>query len=286
VVARPRIRILSLCSGIGGLDLGVHRALTGLGFSPVTVCYVEGEAFAASVLVKQMEKGALDAAPIWSDLKTFDASRWRGSVDAVVAGFPCQPFSLAGKGLAKDDPRHLWPHVLRVLKESGATMAFLENVPGLVRRGLRDVIEDLSGAGFNAGWGCHAASEAGAIHKRERLFILAHADGEGESQQEGALKEVGRRPGRRPQEDDAYSHHTGCQEQRGGESGGEFLAPSQLSIGRPTQPGILRGVHGVPNRLDRIRTLGNAVVPQCAERAFRELWQRAVKPQRRRKDRA
>ena len=251
VVARP-INILSLCSGIGGLDIGVSRALESLGFSPRTVCYVEGEAFAAACLVKQMETGRLDEAPIWSDVKTFDCEPWRGKVDCVLGGFPCQPFSLAGKQLAEKDPRHLWPDVLWVLKESGATIAFFENVPGLVRKGLCDVIGDLSGAGFNAEWGCYSAAEEGFSHKRKRLFILAYADGQRESQPERLERKVGGWISDRYRKDKRR------------------LEPWTV------EPAMVRSVHGIPSRVDRIRALGNAVVPATAKTAFRELWERAA----------
>jgi DNA (cytosine-5)-methyltransferase 1 len=169
VASRPRV--LSLCAGYGGLDVGVRLACPGA----VTVCYVERDVQAAAVLVKNAREAALDDAPIWSDLCTFDAAAWRGCVDLVVAGFPCQPASVAGKRGGRGDARWLWPEVARIIADSGASACFLENVPGLVSLGLQDVLLDLHAMGLDAEWGLFSAAEAGAPHKRERWFCLAYA---------------------------------------------------------------------------------------------------------------
>lgn len=163
------LRSLSLCAGIGGIDLGLAEWSR-------SVCYLEREAFAASVLVARMEDAALDRAPVWSDLRTFDARAWRGSVDLVTGGYPCQPFSFAGKRLGDEDERHLWPEVRRILHDSGAPLAFLENVAGHVSLGLSDVLADLAALGFDAEWCVLRASDVGAPHRRERLFILAYSN--------------------------------------------------------------------------------------------------------------
>src|SRR3954471_24871501 len=102
---------LALCAGIGGLELGIASVLR----SYRTVCYVEGEAYAAACLVARMEEGRLHSAPIWSDLRTFGGRPWRGRVDVVTTGYPCQPFSLAGRRAGAEDLRHLWPQVARVV---------------------------------------------------------------------------------------------------------------------------------------------------------------------------
>lgn len=169
------LRSLSLCAGIGGIDLGLARWAR-------SVCYVERDAYAASVLVARMEDKALDPAPVWSDLATFDARAWHGRVDLVTGGYPCQPFSHAGKRRGTDDERHLWPHVFRILTESGASLGFFENVRGHLSLGLSDVLADLAGAGWDAEWCCVRASDVGAPHRRERLFILAYRDEPGREQ--------------------------------------------------------------------------------------------------------
>lgn len=176
----PPIRVLSLCSGGGGLDLGVVRALTRLGRAHRAVAYVEREAYACAVLAARMEEGALAPAPIWSDLATLDARPLRGAVDLVVSGVPCQGNSVAGKRLGRADERWLWPHVERVLSECQPEWFLLENVRGLlsVDRGAAfgDILESLARSGFDAEWLVLGARDVGAPHRRERVFLLAHAE--------------------------------------------------------------------------------------------------------------
>lgn len=164
------LRALSLCSGVGGLDLGLHLAVPSR-----TVCYVEREAFAASILAARMEDGSLAPASVWSDLRTFDGAAWRGAVDCVLAGFPCQPVSVAGKRLAQQDERWMWPHVARIVREVGPGLVFLENVAGLLVHGMGDVLRDLAALGFDAEWGVFSAAGVGAPHRRERVFILGYS---------------------------------------------------------------------------------------------------------------
>lgn len=167
------LRALHLCSGYGGFELGLRLA----GVPARTVCHVERDSYAAATLVARMEEKVLDLAPVWSDLVTFDGSAWRGSVDIVTAGFPCQPFSVAGERRGTDDDRWLWPDIARIVADVGPRYVFLENVPGLVRAGLPHVLSDLACLGFDAEWGMLSAASVGAPHKRERVWILGYATG-------------------------------------------------------------------------------------------------------------
>ncbi|NEX47148.1 DNA cytosine methyltransferase [Pseudotabrizicola algicola] len=160
---------LSLCSGAGGIDLGLTIALPGYR----TVGHVERETYAAATLVARMEDAALDHAPVWDDVATFNGRPWRGAVDIVTAGYPCQPFSVAGKRRGTDDPRHLWPHVARIISEVEPPFVFLENVAHHLRLGFPEVASGLVGMGYRLAAGLFTAAEVGAPHKRERLFILA-----------------------------------------------------------------------------------------------------------------
>ena len=164
-----------LCSGYGGVELALRLA----GIPARTVVHVERDAYAAATLVARMEEAHLDPAPIWSDLCTFDGGAWRGRVDLVSAGFPCQPFSSAGQRRGVDDDRWLWPAVWKCVRDMGPRFLFLENVPQLVRHGLPHVLADLAEDGWAAEWGLLSASAVGAPHKRERFWLLAHADGDG-----------------------------------------------------------------------------------------------------------
>lgn len=164
---------LSLCSGGAGLDLGLELLLGDFR----TVCWVEWEAFAIEFLASRMEAECLPQAPLYTDVRTFDGKPWRGIVDSITAGYPCQPFSLAGKRLGEDDPRHLWPHVARIISEVEPRVVFLENVSGHLSLGYEQVEADLQGLGYKVTPGLFTASEIGASQKRERLFILAMAGG-------------------------------------------------------------------------------------------------------------
>lgn len=165
--------ILSLASGGGGLDAGVALALSG---QARTVCFVENEVTAARALVAGMEAQLLDDAPIWSDLKTFDGRGWRGLVEGIIGGYPCQPFSVAGRRRGAADPRHLWPYIADIIRAVEPRWCFFENVGGHLRLGFREVADELRGMGYRVAATLWRAEEVGAPHRRERLFILAVDD--------------------------------------------------------------------------------------------------------------
>ncbi len=125
-----------------------------------------------------MEDASLDQAVVWDDVGTFDGRSWRGAVDIITAGYPCQPFSVAGKRRGADDPRHLWPHVARIICEVEPPFVFLENVAHHLRLGFPEVASGLVGMGYRLAAGLFTAAEVGAPHKRERLFILAIREGD------------------------------------------------------------------------------------------------------------
>jgi len=286
-------RVLSLCSGIGGLDLGLRIAVPGAR----TVCYVEREAFCCEVLAKAGETGLLDRAPVWTDLGTFDGRAWRGRVDCIIAGFPCQPVSSSGKRRGIADARWLWPEVERVIAEVRPRLVFLENVPGLVRnRGaFGAVLAGLAHLGFDAEWTCLRAADVGAPHQRTRVFILArrwqvmeNADGE-MRKAVGGHKDVGRNVA---DADDNGVSESGL--------GSESVDPGQGQESRPVFPPrpddadgwrqvlagwpelapmveykVRRVADGFPAQADELRALGNAVVPLQAAAAFALLARRA-----------
>ena len=165
----PPVRVMSVCSGGGGLDLGLRLAVP----SARTVCYVENEATAIEVLVARMEEGFLDEAPVWTDLRTFDGKPWRGAVDVLLGGYPCQPWSIAGLQRGKDDPRHLWPCIAERIREIRPGLCFFENVSNHLTLGFDEVRAELQGMGYGVEAGLFAAAETGAPHIRRRLFILA-----------------------------------------------------------------------------------------------------------------
>ena len=167
------INILSLCTGYGGLEIGLSRALEGV----FRVVAVEVEAYALANLAAKTQEGKLAIEAMWPDLKTFPAERFRGCFDFVLAGYPCQPFSVAGKRQGTDDPRHLWPHIARIVQAVRPVWCFFENVPGHLTIGFAEVYRSLRDMGYSVEAGLFTAAEIGAPHRRERLFILAHANG-------------------------------------------------------------------------------------------------------------
>jgi hypothetical protein len=268
---------LSLCSGIGGLERGLHQALGG---AFRVVCYVEREAAACEVLVEDIAEGELDDAPIWTDLATFDARQWRGKVDCVVAGYPCQPFSIAGRRGGTSDPRHLWPHIARIIDESEPRWCFFENVANHLNLGYYDVVKPfLESRGFRVAEGIFSALEVGAPHVRRRLFILAEKGGAlGYPRGEGLEAAEHTAPHDHPQ---PAAHGSATES-------GRAWPPGPLAFGEwadiirewpwlsPAQP-ALRGVaYGLPDWVNdsalsppiRLMLLGNAVVPAQAARAF------------------
>ena len=165
--------VLEWCAGYGGIQLGLRRVIPNLR----TIAYSEIEAFACSNLVAKMEEGLLDVAPIWTDLKTFPCRNFHGKVDLLVAGYPCQPFSAAGKRQGEDDPRHLWPHIREAIRIIQPRQCFFENVEGHISLGLSTVLSDLEEYGYCTTWGIFSAEEVGAPHRRKRVFILANRRG-------------------------------------------------------------------------------------------------------------
>jgi DNA (cytosine-5)-methyltransferase 1 len=168
------LRELALFAGAGGGILGGKL----LGWR--TVCAVERDAYAAQVLAQRQNDGVLEPFPIWSDVQTFDGTRWRGLVDVVSGGFPCQDISCAGKGAGITGARSgMWAHMARIIGEVRPRYAFIENSPMLVTRGLDTVLSDLAAMGYDAEWGCISAADCGAPHERERIWIVAYSASNG-----------------------------------------------------------------------------------------------------------
>jgi DNA (cytosine-5)-methyltransferase 1 len=228
------VNVLSLFTGIGGLDLGLERA------GMTVVGQVEIDPWCRRVLAKHWPE-----VPRHDDVRT--AAEWWGDRPAphvVAGGFPCQPVSKAGRGLAQTDPRWLWPLMAGTLDRLRPAWVVIENVPGLRTRGLATVLAGLRRLGYRSATGTISACEMGAPHPRERLFILAHADslvhrhghdGTPAVFQDGTRGDARARPAVR------HRDHWAA------------------------EPGMGRVAHGLPAQMDRLRGLGNAVVPQVAE---------------------
>lgn len=342
--------VLSLCTGYGGVELGLERI-----FGEITViANVEIEAFAVANLVNKMETGRLAPSPIWTDIKTFDARPFQGCVDILTGGYPCQPFSAAGKRAGKSDPRHLWPYIRTIIMDCRPGQVFLENVEGHLSLGISEVLSDLEEMGYEVKAGIFSAVEVGAPHQRKRVFILADSDqsrfktlwdkqvkerGENVAGESGELahnahgvtrersilrqdrkgSEVsirrscelahpeskryekrmqpeatsngGRWPSRPGEEQYEWEEPRVVANPTGGDRGGKLRNVFEEDASKPgpekqhenkageyipagrrqTEPGLGRAVNGTSSRVDRLRLLGNGVVPQTAEKAYRVL---------------
>ena len=177
---------LALFAGAGGGILGG----TLLGWR--TVCAVEIEDYPRRVLLQRQADGILPRFPIWDDVTTFDGKPWRGKVDVITGGFPCQDISVAGLGAGITGLRSgLWKHFARIIGEVNPRYVFIENSPNLRNKGLEVVLEDLWKLGYDAKWGVVGAHHAGAPHKRNRIWIVAHSNGIGLERKRAELESTG-----------------------------------------------------------------------------------------------
>jgi len=299
------MNVLSLFSGIGGLDLGLERA------GMTIVGQVEIDPWCRKVLAKHWPE-----VPRHDDVRT--AMEWWGgrrTPDLVAGGFPCQPVSLAGKGLAQADSRWLWPSFAGIIRALRPRYVLVENVPGLLGRGMGDVLGDLASIGYDAEWDCVPAAFVGAPHIRNRVWVIAYPDSRRLPEQQecdreqvtgiesslgndalGLRRAVANPAGdRRPREGQrpAPGHPNGSghlrrvwpsahaladaegERRRAFRPDGATQARADAQPGHAgerygasawaTEPDVGRVAYGVPDRLDRLRGLGNAVVPQVAE---------------------
>lgn len=292
------LRELALFAGAGGGILGGHL----LGWR--TVCAVERDAYCAAVLASRQNDGCLPPFPIWSDVETFCGRPWRGLVDVVSGGFPCQDISCAGKGAGIGGARSgLWRHMRRIISEVRPRYAFVENSPMLTVRGLGRVLGDLATLGYDAEWGVVSAADTGAPHLRERIWILADANRF--TWHEGRASDSKEGPGRRHVDrggiDAPLAHAEGERRREAGElrhdQSTEWISEREQGIvscvfgskvwkesgerpnrsrgngfGRwPAEPGICRVVDGMAYRVDRIKAIGNGQVPAAAALAWKLL---------------
>jgi len=291
------MKVLDLFSGIGGFSLGLEQA------GMTTVAFCEKDKFCRQVLAKHWPD-----LTIHEDVRDLDGKEYANSIDVVCGGFPCQPFSIAGKQAGQKDDRHLWPEMLRVIKESNPTWVIGENVSGFIRMALDDVCLDLESAGYEVQPFVLPACAVDARHRRDRVWIIARslADTHGswelqqkrrEQKERGwtrysreivadthprfcheSLKEIrSRRDATSSRSQDvAYAIGEGLQRReisRDAEEERPTAIEHSAGFGDlprehrgfiqnwPTEPDVGRVAHGIPNRVDRIKSLGNAVVP-------------------------
>lgn len=242
------MRELALFAGAGGGILGGHL----LGWR--TVCAVERNPYAASVLACRQNDGVLPPFPIWDDVCTFDGRPWSGIVDVVSGGFPCQDISSSGQKEGIGGERSgLWKEMLRIIREVGPRYVFVENVAALLGRGMGTVLADLAEAGLDARWGVLGTADVGGDQLRERVWIVASAESLGWRailQEPGLFQAASRGRGRSA---------GGCRADN---------AANAARVLRQDQSGICRVADGLADRVDRIRAAGNGQDPRVAAAAF------------------
>ena len=261
---------LALFAGAGGGILGGKL----LGWR--TVCAVEWEAYPASVLCARQNDKILPTFPIWDDVQTFDGKPWRGIIDVVSGGFPCQDISAAGKGAGIDGQQSgMWREMARIICEVRPKFVFVENSPMLTHRGLGTVLGDLANMGFDAEWGVLGASDIGAKHHRKRIWIvsrqrkvLSYSDN-GNKRWEQQQKSNAEK---RSSLADTDNRHRGGQ--RWGFGGQAHRKGEWDLCSIFNQPEPARMADGVAARLDRNKAIGNGQVPQVAAVAWELLKER------------
>jgi DNA (cytosine-5)-methyltransferase 1 len=261
---------LDLFSGIGGFALAAGWA----GYNTIGFCEIED--YPRRVLSKRFS-----GVPIHGDIRELDGSVYRG-VSLITGGYPCQPFSAAGKRGGASDDRHLWPQMLRVIKQARPVFVVAENVAGHITLGLDEVLADLEGEGYAGRAIVVPACAVNAPHRRDRVWVVArdvaHSNSSGmerprSEQQTAGVSRAG--------EDVAHSEikrtqglRTSGVEESPAHAGQEVPLCSYERIGSSyweAEPAVGRVADGIPDRVDRLKGLGNAIVPQVAYELIRHL---------------
>ena len=263
---------LALFAGAGGGILGGHL----LGWR--TVCAVEWEPYPASVLAARQNDGILPPFPIWDDIQTFDGRPWRGIVDVVSGGFPCQDISAAGKGAGIDGERSgMWREMARVIHEVRPRFVFVENSPMLTSRGLGTVLGDLAEMGFDAKWGVLGAANVGAPHRRERIWIVAYTKellcngGNHNPRKLLGRKQVSELGNGGWEENVSDTDGSQCKGNKRPERSIKERANTGKQGWWEVEPDVGRVADGVAARVDRLKAIGNGQVSEVARRAWEEL---------------
>lgn len=270
------MNVLSLFSGIGGLDLAAQWA------GMRTVMFCETDDYCRRILRKHWPD-----VPIHGDVRTLTARAISERVDLVTGGFPCQPHSLAGRRKGSGDERDLWPEFARILREVRPRWVVAENVLGILSvdagRFFGRVLGELAGMGYGVAWMCYGASDVGATHRRERVFIVADAASSRRIAGECCASESFRHKARRAELersrcDVADADGAGQQELCGSGANGELARRGMFGNDGwwRVEPDVGRVANGISSRVDRLRALGNAVVPQQAYPIFKAIMEEAA----------
>lgn len=280
------LKVMDLFSGIGGFSLGLESA------GMETVAFCEIDPFCQKILKKHWPE-----VPIYNDVRSID---YEGSIDVICGGFPCQPFSTAGKRKGTEDDRYLWPAMLDLVKKHRSTWFIGENVAGIIGMALDEVLSQLEDEGYATRAFVIPACAVDAPHRRERVWIIAHANGQSEPDgsvngqeqlvvtpdvadpksgrgggSRNSIKKEGASGGENAQSQSGSADVADAEGKRmeGDRGDGQQITQAQTgskisgchSPGRragkwPVEPAVARMAYGVPNRVDRVKSLGNSIV--------------------------
>jgi len=287
-----KLTTFHLFSGAGG---GILADLL-LGHIPIGACEIEK--YPRDVLLARQRDGILPTFPIWDDVCSLDGTPWRGSVDVLCGGFPCQDISSAGNGAGITGERSgLWKEYARLIDEMRPKLVFAENSPLLRTRGLGTVLKDLADLGYDARWCVLGAGDVGAPHQRKRMWVMAYPNGSGGNQDSsnselwsGGIEQSSSdtRTSNSTEIEEGWWHtdpaemayttselreqtRLGCrttEEQPTHGVSSEASGGSASKGAQTFEPIVGRVVDGVANRVDRLKAIGNGQVPQCAAVAF------------------
>jgi len=278
---RNNMNVLDLFSGIGGFSHGLERA------GMETVAFCEIDKFCQKVLKKHWPN-----VPIFNDVRNLD---YDGAVDLICGGFPCQPFSVAGKQKGKDDDRHLWPAMFSLIQKYRPSWVIGENVAGIINMGLDDVLTDLGSEGYTTRTFVIPACAVNAPHRRDRVWIVGYSEYNGQlaAKEQGVTGQAnaGSQEGQNKHSESArpigaWETLSDPDNERRKRCSKESLQGKWERISQPLRacegisggwdlptPRVCRGDDGIPNRTHRLRSLGNSVVPQIPEIIGRAIMQ-------------
>lgn len=265
------MRELALFAGAGGGILG------GLLLGWRTVCAVEIDPYCRSVLLARQRDGLLGRFPIWDDVRTFDGNPWRGCVDVISGGFPCQDISAAGRGAGLAGARSgLWREFARIIGEVRPAHVFIENSPLLRTRGLVTILQDLAGLGFDARWGVLGADDVGACQTRKRMWIVAHAESNGRKSElslqdvaDSKIREGGTDNPAVPGQRSFLGAQEAGERRSRGSGGGDGQRPEERWW--DAEPDVGRVAHGVAVEVERYKAIANGQVPAVVALAWATL---------------
>lgn len=236
---------LDLFSGYGGITLGLSQWVR-------PIAYCEVDRYARGILLSRMSENKITRAPIWDDIRTLDGTQFKGIVDIIYGGFPCQDISTAGTGKGLGGERSgLFYEVCRLVKEINPQFVFLENVPAIRTRGLSKIVSQFTNMGYDCRWTRISAKEVGAKHLRQRWFFVAHSKR------------------KRSQGQGQFINPSNTETDSKGQAGNVVYVrePEKWQ----SEPRLGRVADGVKHRVDRLKALGNGVVPLQVETAFKRL---------------